>query len=224
MRTLYSVSTLLTVAFCITAAGFVMACPCSQIPKPNPATDPDPDDARPGLAYSHTKEYAAEIVKAVDDARAACMKHVGEPKVAVVSDIDETLIDNRPELEKNGKFEWGSFTKWVDLGKAKTLPPADFIKWARQKGFAIFLITGRKEDMRAATIENLVHDGISYDGLYMRAMDDTRSGEDMKTDYRKKIEAMGFKIIVSIGDQNSDLYGGHAEDCEKLPNKMYYVP
>lgn len=34
---------------------------------------------------------------------------------------------------------------------------------------------------------------------------------------------MGFKIVVNIGDQVSDLVGGYALDCEKLPNKMYFV-
>jgi hypothetical protein len=34
---------------------------------------------------------------------------------------------------------------------------------------------------------------------------------------------MGFKIVVNIGDQDSDLAGGFALDGEKLPNKLYFV-
>ncbi len=100
---------------------------------------------------------------------------------------------------------------------------AELLDWARKKGFAIFFVTGRPESLRAATIRNLVRNGIAYDGLYLRADKDNRSAIDVKTEIRRKIELMGFKVVVNIGDQVSDLVGGYAVDCEKLPNKIYFV-
>ena len=35
---------------------------------------------------------------------------------------------------------------------------------------------------------------------------------------------MGFTILVNVGDQDSDLAGGHAVRPFKLPNPMYYIP
>jgi acid phosphatase len=199
-----------------------MACPCSEIKQPNP--EKEDLDGEAGLKFSHSKEFATEFESALASARAACTKHIGEPSVAVVSDIDETLLDNRPAFEETKGLNIEKFNEWVNQAQAKTLPTSKFLQWARQKGFAVVLITGRDEEERRVTIENLVRNSISYDGLYMRPAGDHSLAEEMKTQYRKQIEAMGFKIIVSIGDQDSDLYGGYAEDCEKLPNKIYYIP
>ncbi|CCE07932.1 exported hypothetical protein [Bradyrhizobium sp. STM 3843] len=45
-----------------------------------------------------------------------------------------------------------------------------------------------------------------------------------KTSKRVDIESRGFTIIASIGDQKSDLAGGHAEMTFKLPNPFYFIP
>ena len=45
-----------------------------------------------------------------------------------------------------------------------------------------------------------------------------------KTGSRKSVEGEGYKIIVNIGDQWSDLAGGYSERVFKLPNPYYYVP
>jgi predicted secreted acid phosphatase len=178
-----------------------------------------------GLAFSHTAAYKKEFRSAIADARKAASKFVGQPNVAIVFDIDETLIDNRGFFETHEKFTWTEFNKWIEEAKAPALKEsAAFLSWARKNGFAIFLITGRMEKDRRGTIKNLVRTGIAYDGLYMRPNgDESSAAQSIKTPHREAIEKMGFKIVVNIGDQWSDLTGGHAEDCEKLPNKMYYV-
>lgn len=71
---------------------------------------------------------------------------------------------------------------------------------------------------------NLIKCGIAYDGLYMtRDQDKDLTAAQVKPPLRKAIEDLGFKIVVNIGDQWSDLVGGHAEHCIKLPNKLYFV-
>ena len=37
-------------------------------------------------------------------------------------------------------------------------------------------------------------------------------------------EELGFTILVNVGDQDSDLAGGHARKAFKLPNPMYFIP
>jgi acid phosphatase len=45
-----------------------------------------------------------------------------------------------------------------------------------------------------------------------------------KTTARADIEdAQHFTIIANIGDQISDLVGGHAQKCFKVPNPFYFI-
>lgn len=181
-----------------------------------------------GLAFAKTEEYQKEFAEAIEDAKKACEQYLKEnpdaKNMAVVADIDETVLDNRPHFEKSPKFNWNKFVEWAEESSAPSLKPtAEFLDWARKNGFAIFFVTGRPETLRAATIRNMVRNGIAYDGLYLRPKGDKRSAIEVKTAIRKQIEDMGFKIVVNIGDQVSDLVGGYSVDCEKLPNKLYFV-
>jgi predicted secreted acid phosphatase len=198
------------------------ACPCDAVKEPADAGQ-NINEVE-GLKYSYTPEFQKQFDDAIKSARAAAEAHLNQPKVAIVADIDETLLDNREMFKEYPKFEWSKFILWANQSKAPVLKPtADFLSWARKNGFAIFLITGRPESMRAATIENLVKQGVAYDGLFMRDLAKSVPAEQVKTPYREQIEKLGFKIVVNIGDQYSDIRGGHAEDCEKLPNRIYFV-
>jgi acid phosphatase len=52
----------------------------------------------------------------------------------------------------------------------------------------------------------------------------TPSVADFKAPERAKIEMKGYTIIANVGDQPSDLAGGHAERTFQLPNPFYRVP
>lgn len=203
------------------------ALPSSQFDKPV-TEEPSGTGSVQGLEYAKTEEYKKLFAEAVDDGRKACEKYLKDnpnaSDMCIVSDIDETVLDNREHFSNVKTFDWDKFVKWVCEAKAPSLKPtAELLDWARKKGFAIFFVTGRPEELRSATIRNLVKNGIAYDGLYLRPQNDKRSAIEIKTAYRKEIEAMGFKVIVNIGDQVSDLVGGYAVDCEKLPNKLYFI-
>ena len=47
---------------------------------------------------------------------------------------------------------------------------------------------------------------------------------DFKAPTRAAIERQGYTILASVGDQRSDLDGGHAERGYLLPNPFYFVP
>lgn len=182
-----------------------------------------------GLEYARTPEYKKEFEKACESAKTHCQNYLKEHPntlgMAVVSDLDETLLDNRPYFEEvNKDFTWADFEKWVFKAKAPNLPAtASFLKWAREQGFNIIFLTGRTENMRMVTTANLVRNKVAYDGLFMRGDNDRRPASKFKAETRRNIEKMGYKIVVNIGDQDSDLAGGVAMDGEKLPNKLYFV-
>jgi hypothetical protein len=50
------------------------------------------------------------------------------------------------------------------------------------------------------------------------------SAADFKTPIRERIEKEGYTIIANVGDQSSDLAGGHAEMTFLLPNPFYRIP
>jgi acid phosphatase len=220
MFTKYGISALLVI--------LLSGAPCLAFPASEAKLHPEQafDDNGPaGIKFSHTPEYKKEFRAAIADARKAATKFIGRKNVAIVADIDETLLDNREFFAAHPEFKWSEFNAWIEEARAPALrPTADFLSWARKNGFAIFLITGRMEKGRRGTIKNLVHANVAYDGLFMRENGDKRHSQEVKAPFREAIEKMGFKVVVNIGDQWSDLVGGFAQDCEKLPNRMYFVP
>ena len=215
-----------TISYIAAAPLSALSCDCAQVKIP--ATNPSEVDAQAGYKWSLTPESQTEFHDAVEQAKTFCddykKKHPDE-KLAIVSDIDETVLDNRPALKEFTHENWAKFFQWVQEAKAPKLKEsADFLQWARDKGYFIFFITGRHERDRPATIVNLNRQGFNYDGLYLRVEGDKRPAEQYKTEIREQIEKMGFVVVENVGDQFSDLAGGHSVDCAKLPNKMYFIP
>jgi hypothetical protein len=98
----------------------------------------------------------------------------------------------------------------------------------------VFFITGRRrrvvvdgEANLDFTLRNLAAAGfedVAADHLYLRGEDTHGTVVPHKTAARAGIESRGFTIIANIGDQESDLAGGHAERTFKLPNPFYFLP
>ena len=179
------------------------------------------------------QEVAAET-KAYVRLRA---KKVSKP--ALVLDIDETSLSNWPKLLANqfAYFPDGSCeyppkgpcgeTAWETLAQDEPiLPILDLYKAARAVRVTVFFITGRDESLRAATEKNLRSAGyLSWERVIMRpAGTSTRSAADFKAPARKAIEDEGYTIIANVGDQPSDLAGGHAERAFLLPDPYYRIP
>ena len=45
-----------------------------------------------------------------------------------------------------------------------------------------------------------------------------------KAQARKALEQKGYTILVSVGDQISDMAGGHLGGGIWLPNPIYFIP
>lgn len=158
---------------------------------------------------------------------------------AVVFDIDETALSNWEVIQANdfGRIIDGScstlpqgpcgWREW-DLRATSTViaPTFDVFTTARDRGVAIFFITGRDESQRAATERNLAAVGYTgYTALIMEPVDvHYPSAADFKAPQRASIAASGHDIIANIGDQPSDLAGGFAERTFLLPNPFYRIP
>jgi acid phosphatase class B len=147
-------------------------------------------------------------------------------KRAIVFDVDETALSNYSAIEADN-FTFGDNSKAEatnEIGKA-IAPTLELYKLAQSKGIATFFITGRKEDVRDHTAHNLQREGFTdYTELVLKPLTFTGTTVDYKAGARSAIEAKGYKIVASVGDQYSDLAGGHEAAAFKLPNPFYFLP
>lgn len=194
------------------------------------------------VAYVESGRYAADLNAAYASAQALLANRIaraGDAKLAIVLDVDETALSNLVWLRAN---DWGlmlqgpcplendrgpcGFLAWAERAEGKPIEGAlTLVKFAKEKGVAVFFITGRRESMREATEKNLKAAGFAWDGVILQPNDvRVKSAADYKAPERKKIEAKGYTIALNVGDQQSDLDGGAAEVIAKLPNPFYHLP
>ncbi|HEX4319466.1 MAG TPA: HAD family acid phosphatase [Acidobacteriaceae bacterium] len=150
-------------------------------------------------------------------------------KLALVLDIDETSLSNW-DVEKQDDFGYigKDWNDWINSAKCPAIAGTlSLFNEALKHKVSVFFITGRSEDQRAATESNLnsagYHDwaGLALHGPHPA----TQTTVDYKSGERKKIVDAGYKIILNMGDQMSDLNGApQAELSVKLPNPFYYIP
>jgi acid phosphatase len=206
-----------------------------------PAQPINVGDARAAaLAYHDSGAYDRDLAAVADQAGRWVAERAGAvAQPALVLDIDETALSNweiisrddfgRPidgscDLAVKGPCGWAA---WDQLGHDPAIEPTlRLFRQAVALKVAVFFITGRPESQREAAIRNLDAAGYSgYAKLYLVPEGaHFASAVDFKTPIRAEIERAGYTIIANMGDQPSDLLGGHAERNFLLPNPFYRVP
>jgi predicted secreted acid phosphatase len=188
--------------------------------------------------YISSGEYDADFARVVARAHAYMEKRAPVvSKPAIVLDIDETSLSNWPAYRANG---WSRITSgacdlehgpcgiraWQAMATSQALAPTlELARRADALGVAVFFITGRPPDLREATERNLREAGYRPAGVILLPQGATfKSAVDFKAPERQKIAEQGYTIILSMGDQESDLRGGYAEKTFKLPNPVYFLP
>ncbi|TSJ44160.1 5'-nucleotidase, lipoprotein e(P4) family [Mucilaginibacter corticis] len=161
------------------------------------------------LAYQQcAAEYKALCFQAYNIAHwrlDEAIKHKGKKPLAVVTDIDETLLDNSPyDAERainNQPFDLKTWKQWTAKGIADTVPGApSFFKHAASKGVAVFYITNRDENERDGTAKNLKLYNLPYiDATHLIFKQSTSS----KKDRRKQVLAK-YNIVLLCGDNLAD--------------------
>lgn len=146
--------------------------------------------------------------------------------LAIVFDIDETALSNYTAIDADN-FTFGpkSQAEATDEIGTAIQPTLDVFNAAKARGITPFFITGRPEAQRAPTVENLAREGYTgYKQLYLKPAGTTLTTVAYKSGAREDIEKQGYTIVANIGDQYSDLAGGHAAIAFKLPNPFYFLP
>ncbi|XP_010914845.1 acid phosphatase 1 [Elaeis guineensis] len=174
----------------------------------------------------------SKMVARLSHAYAKTVQLAGDGKDVWIFDVDETLISNFLHYTLHGyesrMCNETAYDQWVYTGKATALP---WSLWLYRKlqslGFQLVLLTGRKEHHRNSTEQNLMAVGYrSWKKLILReSLDATKTAMTYKSEKRAELEAEGYTIHGSSGDQWSDLLGPPmAKRSFKLPNPMYHIP
>ncbi|MFG2876633.1 HAD family acid phosphatase [Streptomyces sp. NPDC048337] len=185
-----------------TAAQAAPAAPASVT-----ASAPGGNAAILGIDYA---TWQRDVAAVIDAARPAIEQRIaaspaGE-KPAIVLDIDNTSLET--------DFHWFWTFPTPAIAKVRELT-----RYANDRGVAVFFVTARPGIVYSLTERNLKAVGYPVSGLYVRDLPDLFDQVSAyKTGKRAEIEARGYTIIANIGNNESDLVGGHAERTVKLPD------
>src|ERR1700722_1041820 len=181
------------------------------------------------VRYHDSGQYESDIRQVVNSAmeylkaRTAAAKN---EKLAAVFDIDETSLSNWDTMSGCGFCSYAAQLKLYPDAKGTLIAPTlELFKLAKRLKVAAFFVTGRQEKQRVLTAQNLSDVGyVDWDDLIMQPDTNKDPARIFKPRNRESIEGKGYHIVLSIGDQASDLAGCCAERIFKLPNPFYLVP
>ncbi len=177
--------------------------------------------ALPAQATAATSQAAAALppyatwiadVTAVADQASAYLRDrlPGSGRPAIVLDIDNTSLESNYH---------------PSLGDVPAVAPIlQVAQYAAQHGASVFFVTGRLKFEDQLTRSNLTKVGYQYAGVYETDFFDLFNLQKYKTVSRTDIEAKGYTIVANIGNNDSDLAGGHAERTFKLPDYGGQLP
>ena len=134
--------------------------------------------------------------------------------LAVIVDIDETVLDNSPFqarlLRDHTAYNEADWAKWVDERAARPAPGAlEFARAANARGVTLYYVSNRTTEMAAATLANLRAAGFpvasdeQYLGLGMPVPGCTSAGSDKAC--RRQLVGQKHRVLLMVGDQLGDL-------------------
>ena len=144
--------------------------------------------------------------------------------LAIVLDIDETSLSNYDELNANNfSNALGALALAVTSANSPAVAPTlGLYQQARAAGISVFAITGRSTTFESLTRQNLNAAGYTdLQGVFFKPSSEATI--PFKSGQRAAIEQAGYRIVANVGDQESDLDGGHADRSFKLPNPFYFI-
>jgi len=146
--------------------------------------------------------------------------------LAVICDIDETLLDNSAyqawNITAGTPFSNDTWGKYVASKTAKAVPGAiDFTKYAVSKNVRVFYVSNRLEEGEQATRENMEKLGFPMGAANVDTF--LMLGEKEAWTSRKSSRfayiAKNYRVLLLVGDNFGDFtdaYKGSADDRQKV--------
>ena len=135
-------------------------------------------------------------------------------RMAVILDIDETVLDNSPyqaRLVINGQsYDESTWAAWCREERATALPGAvEFTRYAADKGVTVFYLSNRAHDLESATLANLrslgfpiARDEQVFLGLGVDVAGCEQKGS--KKGCRRELISRNYRVLMQFGDQLGD--------------------
>jgi len=205
---------------------------CTSVEQKAPEAKPSDNALLMATFYNYfAAEYEALCYQAYNMAKERVEKlHKEFPKeknMAIVLDIDETVLNNSPYqakmIELNTRYD-SCWNTWGRQANAQAVPGAvSFLKFADSLGFHIFYVSNRKEKtLKNATLENLKKlDFPQADEAHLFLRTTTSDKEGRRQAISKK-----YKIVLLAGDNLGDLFedpgnfSGRKDKVEALKNEF----
>src|SRR5688572_30106674 len=163
------------------------------------------------VAWKQTAaEYDALYIQGFNVARMHVdrARRDGRKKLAVISDLDDTVLDTRDywrELVATGRqlFDDPTWDAWVAKNRVKATPGArEFLNWCRDSNVEVFYITNR--DQGAGTMDlvlgNLKTAGLPFaDAAHVSVITESSDKEP-----RQRAIAGSHDVVVLLGDNLND--------------------
>ncbi len=176
------------------------------------------------IFVQHAPEYKALCYQAYNLAsvrlKEAVEANASQKKLAVVLDIDETVLNNIPYQAKQVSDDMSypkCWMEWCELAEAEPVPGvASFLHEADSLGVAIFYISNRKTNVLGSTINNLKKVGLPQaDSSHVML----RVSASEKETRRQKVLAEGYEIVLLFGDNLSDFSADYEIADNLIRNK-----
>jgi len=160
------------------------------------------------LWQQRSAEYKALCFQAYNIARVRLDEQLKQPQnkpLAIVTDIDETVLDNSPytvhTAVKGESYSDKTWSEWTAKAIADTVPGAlSFLRYASSKGVHVFYITNRAESERTATLQNLKRLNFPDADDAHLLLKTTTSGKES----RRQQVSQTHQIALLMGDNLSD--------------------
>lgn len=126
---------------------------------------------------------------------------------AVIVDVDETLLDNSPLAARlilaEKEYDPKLWLEWVKESSAAPMPGAvSFIRFAKEKGVAVFYVTNRKaKNETVRNIKKVIDPDVTPEQLLCKE-ERPEWGSDKTS--RRAFIAEKFRILLLIGDDYND--------------------
>lgn len=147
-------------------------------------------------------------------------KNISKKPLAIITDIDETFLDNSPymvtESEKGKDFDAKTWENWTAKASAKAYPGSlDFFNYAKSKNITIFYISNRGENDRTGTVKNLKTLNFPYaDDAHVMLRNTSSDKEERRLDVLKN-----YNVILYLGDNLGDFSNIYYKKTQAERNK-----
>lgn len=176
--------------------------------------------------------YASDLRKVLEDVHNHLGDHPAGERSALVLDVDDTALSSYAygaSCDFAG-YDQGPFAQYILERRPQAVAGMpELARWASERGYVIFYLTSRPGQLREVTLQNLREQGYAEPAeLFTKPSVGPGAGHlstvEFKAATRAQLESQGWDLVANLGDQQSDLDGGHAGRGFLLPNRMYLLP